>query len=74
MPDCMQTLNPYNGNCEVTERTVVGYVEGVDIDPPEPPALIGEAIMDTVEKFDFSHLNREKQVMMQRFLSDHIVV
>ena len=67
----IQILNPTKENIKLKKGTVVGYVEGVDIDPPESPALNAGAETDTVDKFDFSHLKKEQQETMQRFLQDN---
>ena len=64
----VQLLNPTKESIKLKQGTVVGYVEGIDIDPPDLEVLNSEAEKNTIEKFDFSHLKGDQQVMMKRFL------
>ena len=54
----VQLLNPTKESIKLKQGTVVGYVEGIDIDPPDLEVLNSETEKDTIEKFDFSHLKR----------------
>ena len=63
----VQLLNPTKESIKLKQGTVIGYDEGIDIDPPDLEVLNSETERDTMKKFDFCHLKRDQQVMMKRF-------
>ena len=67
----VQLLHPTKESVQLMKGTVVGFIEGIDIDLPDSDALNKVAENDTMEKFDFSHLKKDHQILMERFLKDN---
>ena len=67
----VQLLNPTKESVKLKKGTVVGYMEGIDIDPRDSNASNTVAENDAMENWDFSHLEKDQQITMERFLQEN---
>ena len=67
----VQLLNPTKESVKLKKGTVVGYMEGIDIDPHDSNASNTVAENDAMENWDFSHLEKDQHITMERFLQEN---